>query len=95
VCFTARDWGKRLKVGAFAGATPSDAFAAVRPLAARDSPSDWRGGSTRLGTLLVASPTISTRRFRAGLSGRGAGAESTCRFDRRAAKSPLFRLVSV
>jgi predicted nucleic-acid-binding protein len=29
-----------------------------------------------------------------GLSGRNEGAESTCTFDRRAAKSPLFRLVS-
>lgn len=29
-----------------------------------------------------------------GLSGRSEGAESTCTFDRRAAKSPLFRLVS-
>jgi predicted nucleic-acid-binding protein len=29
-----------------------------------------------------------------GLSGRSEGAESTCTFDRRAAKSPLFRFVS-
>jgi len=29
-----------------------------------------------------------------GLSGRSEGAEATCTFDRRAAKSPLFRLVS-